>query len=298
MDVNILTHAANRGRTGIARGEGVRALVIGALGVCLVGCSRPLPPQAAAVSAAPPTQSMSVKAPAPDAMPVLAANTAPSEPAGSKVAKFNSTKPSNSTKRSPHERALVGLASRFDATPEKLAEVTTQAASSPHVPLPASAPRRPAISEALAKVNFTDAPAIEPKPAPEPNAIQQPVVAATAAEQPALPDAPPDNPDLLVAILLARPDTRSVSDLAGKTVAIDGRYAQSNGTVRTAIVAAGAPEVQLSEGATTAIDRLTNGEVPAAVVALLSPDSAETFPDIKGFKIFHVPLSPRAARPR
>jgi hypothetical protein len=68
--------------------------------------------------------------------------------------------------------------------------------------------------------------------------------------------------------------------------------------VRTAIVAAGAPEVQLSAGPTTAINRLTTGEVAAAVVALLSPDAAETFPDIRGFKVFHVPLSPRAARAR
>ena len=68
--------------------------------------------------------------------------------------------------------------------------------------------------------------------------------------------------------------------------------------MRTAIVAAGATEVQLSEGSTTAINRLTNGEVPAAVVALVAPDAAETFPDIKGFTIFHVPLSPRAAKAR
>jgi ABC-type amino acid transport substrate-binding protein len=110
--------------------------------------------------------------------------------------------------------------------------------------------------------------------------------------------APPDNPDLLVAVLMARPETKSVADLAGKTIAIDDRYAKSSSTVRTAIVAAGATEVQLSEGTTTAINRLTNGEVPAAVVALVSPDATETFPDIKGFKIFHVPLSPRAARGR
>jgi ribosomal protein L19 len=110
--------------------------------------------------------------------------------------------------------------------------------------------------------------------------------------------APPDNPDLLVAVLMARPETKSVADLAGKTIAIDERYAKSSSTVRTAIVAAGATEVQLSEGTTTAINRLTNGEVPAAVVALVSPDATETFPDIKGFKIFHVPLSPRAARAR
>jgi hypothetical protein len=104
------------------------------------------------------------------------------------------------------------------------------------------------------------------------------------------------NTDLLIAILMARSDTKSVADLAGKTIAIDDRYAKSDSTVRTAIVAAGATEVQLSEGPTTAINRLTDGEVPAAVVALVSPDAADTFPDIKGFKTFHVPMSPRSAR--
>jgi hypothetical protein len=104
------------------------------------------------------------------------------------------------------------------------------------------------------------------------------------------------NTDLLVAILMARPDTKSISDLAGKTIAIDDRYSKSAGTVRTAIVAAGASEIQLSEGPTTAISRLTNAEVPAAVVALVSPDAAEVFPDIAVFKTFRVPLSPKSAR--
>jgi hypothetical protein len=287
----------------------VRALVIGALGLSLIGCSHPLPPQSALVSAAPPTQPMWVKAPyaATDAKPALAANTAESKIAESRPA---------------HARAH-----RIAATPAKPATVATQVAPSSHVPLPASAPQRPAISAPMAKVNPADAPSTETKPAPEPKAIQQPVALATAApEQLTLPSAPQpkaaaeeradraeparhndtaraapvpsDNPDLLVAVLMARPETKSVADLAGKTIAIDDRYAKSSSTVRTAIVAAGATEVQLSEGTTTAINRLTNGEVPAAVVALVSPDATETFPDIKGFKIFHVPLSPRAARAR
>jgi hypothetical protein len=292
----------------------VRALVIGALGLSLIGCSHPLPPQAALVSAAPPTQPMWLKAPyaATDAKPALAANTTESKIAESRPA---------------HARARVRLAHRISATPAKPATVATQAVSSSHVPLPASAPQRPAISAPMAKANPADAPSTETKPASEPKAIQQPVALATAApEQLTLPPAPQpkapakeradrseparhndtariapaplDNPDLLVAVLMARPETRSVADLAGKTIAIDDRYAKSSSTVRTAIVAAGATEVQLSEGTTTAINRLTNGEVPAAVVALVSPDATETFPDIKGFKIFHVPLSPRAARAR
>jgi ABC-type phosphate/phosphonate transport system substrate-binding protein len=105
--------------------------------------------------------------------------------------------------------------------------------------------------------------------------------------------ASPNNANLLVALLMARSDIKSVSDLAGKDIAIDDRQSASNDNVRTAIVAAGAAEVQLSEGQTTAIDRLISGEVPAAVLTLVSPEAAEGFPEIAGFKIFRIPLSPR-----
>ena len=110
--------------------------------------------------------------------------------------------------------------------------------------------------------------------------------------------ASPNNTDLLVALLMARPDIKSVSDLANKNIAIDGRQSASNAIVRTAIAAAGATEVQLSEGQTAAIDRLIIGEVPAAVLALVSPQAAEWFPEIAGFKILRVPLSPRALQAR
>jgi TRAP-type uncharacterized transport system substrate-binding protein len=105
--------------------------------------------------------------------------------------------------------------------------------------------------------------------------------------------ASPNNADLLVALLMARPEIKSVSDLASKNVAIDDRQSASIGSVRTAIAAEGATEVQLSEGQTRAIDRLISAEVPAAVLALVSPEAAEWFPEIKGYKIFRVPLSPR-----
>jgi hypothetical protein len=57
----------------------------------------------------------------------------------------------------------------------------------------------------------------------------------------------PSFPALLV-LILARPDIKSVSELTGKTIVIDDRYSASNSSVRTALVAAGAPEVQLNEG--------------------------------------------------
>jgi hypothetical protein len=61
--------------------------------------------------------------------------------------------------------------------------------------------------------------------------------------------------DLLIAIVMTRSDIRSVSDLIGTKIAIDNRHSMSHRSVTTAIVAAGAPGIQLSEGQTTAIRR-------------------------------------------
>jgi len=110
--------------------------------------------------------------------------------------------------------------------------------------------------------------------------------------------ASPNNTDHLVALLIARPEIKSVSDLTSKIIAIDDRHSASVGNVRTAIVAAGAAEVQLSDGQTKAINRLISGEVPAAVLALVSPKAAEGFPEVAGFKIFRIPLSPRSINER
>jgi hypothetical protein len=105
--------------------------------------------------------------------------------------------------------------------------------------------------------------------------------------------ASPNSTDHLVAILMVRPEIKSVSDLTSKIIAIDDRQSASNGSIRTAIAAAGAAEVQLSDSQTKTIDRVISGEVPAAVLTLVSPEAAEGFPDIAGFKVFRIPLSPR-----
>jgi len=73
-------------------------------------------------------------------------------------------------------------------------------------------------------------------------------------------------------------------------------HSASNGNVRTAIVAAGAAEVQLSEGQSKALERVIGGDVPAAVLTLVSPEAAEGFPEIAGFKVFRIPLSPRSLK--
>jgi predicted nucleic acid-binding Zn-ribbon protein len=126
-------------------------------------------------------------------------------------------------------------------------------------------------------------------------AVAEHVSVATAVQAPDQKASPtsPNHTNRLVAILMARPEVKSVSDLTGKNIATDDRQSASNDIVRTAIVAAGATEVQLSGGQTMAVDRLISGEVPAAVLTLVSPDAAEGFPDIAGFKVFRIPLSPR-----
>ena len=118
--------------------------------------------------------------------------------------------------------------------------------------------------------------------------IQQQVAAATALVE----RVSPNDTDHLVALVMARAEIKSVSDLANKDIAIEDGQSASSASLRTAMAAAGAPEAQLSESRTRAIDRLVGGEVSAAVLALVSPEAAEWFPEIKGFRIFRVPLSP------
>ena len=99
---------------------------------------------------------------------------------------------------------------------------------------------------------------------------------------------------------MARPEIKSIADLAGKSVALDERYSASSVDVRVGFVVAGTVSVGWSAGRSAALDRLSNGEVTAAVLTLVSADAADGFPEIAGFKIFRVPLWPstlKKARP-
>jgi hypothetical protein len=101
-----------------------------------------------------------------------------------------------------------------------------------------------------------------------------------------------DDQDNLVALVLARPEINSLSDLNNKNIAIAEKQSASSGRVSAALMAAGAAEVQFSEVKSSAIDRLMNGEVPAAVV-LAPRDVANLFPEVEGFRTFRVPLKAR-----
>jgi hypothetical protein len=79
--------------------------------------------------------------------------------------------------------------------------------------------------------------------------------------------------------------------------AIDDKQSTASSIIRTAMAAAGAAEVHLTAASqTNAIDRVIGGEVPASVLTLASPEAAEGFPEIAGFKIFRLPLYERGTR--
>ena len=106
--------------------------------------------------------------------------------------------------------------------------------------------------------------------------------------------AAPNQAEARVALLIARTEIRSLPYLTRSTIAIDAERSSAAHSIRTAFTAEGAADVQVSANERRAIDRLIAGEVPGAVLALVSADAAKVFPDIAGFKIFRVPVSPRS----
>ena len=126
-------------------------------------------------------------------------------------------------------------------------------------------------------------------------AVAEQITAAMAA--PLEPNEKTENTDRSrrrTAVLMVRPQIKSVSELAGQEVAVDGNLsAAASSRVRTAIAAAGAGEVQMAESRGNAVDRVISGEVPAAVLTLVSPEAAEMFPKIAGFRILRIPLPAR-----
>src|SRR5450631_734378 len=96
----------------------------------------------------------------------------------------------------------------------------------------------------------------------------------------------------LTALVLTGLEVGEISDLAGKVVAIDGALPGSSVLLRTAIVAAGAPEIQLKDGQPEPIEALRRGEVSAVILGLVTVEQARAFPKVENFKLFRVPLSP------
>lgn len=124
--------------------------------------------------------------------------------------------------------------------------------------------------------------------------IAEHVMTLRDAEKKALPS--PNNGGPSVAIIVAGPEIKSVSDLTGKIIAIDDRYLNSHASIQTAIMSAGATDSLLTTGASMAMDRLLSGKAPAAVLTLVYPETG--FSMIEGYSVFRVPLENRGTKPR
>ncbi|WP_257166071.1 hypothetical protein [Bradyrhizobium sp. SRS-191] len=293
----------------------MRALCFGALAVIsaftLAGCSHPAPPQLASpcvdLSGEGCTDHPVVIQPAPSAEPAKASRKSPASVA--RRAALQRKHARAAKRRAASQVAAAEAKPKLQATPgpklESKPESKQDTKPTPKsTPTPADTQARTSRPDPLPPADGAPPPVIStPAPAKEaaPNAgkVQTEVmvaavtVAAELAERMTalrVPEGPADKH--LVAVLLARPNVRGVPDLSGKVIAIDERYAKSNARITAAMNAAGASEVLLLEGQATAITRLSNGEVSAAVVALASPEAAEAFPKIAGFRLFTVTLKP------
>jgi ABC-type amino acid transport substrate-binding protein len=275
---NISQAARIAGRTQPLQEDRLRTLFICALATTLVGCSSQQSTQPSCVGLNPFACLTAVQVPIEPESP--GSDSATAEPV-SLVARRGDRPP----------RSHVDHAVRRTPRPIKAAAA---------IPLPVRSPQANqqttgnAVASEAARASATDPHSTTD--APQTRTTEQQVAAASAvAERMSVPtlDA---SLDALVAILVAGPDVKSVSDLAGKTIAIDDRYSESSiSRVRTAMAAAGALEVQLSKGQTTAINRLVAKEVPAAVVGLVSASAADSFPEIARYRTFQVPLAARSS---
>jgi hypothetical protein len=117
--------------------------------------------------------------------------------------------------------------------------------------------------------------------------IAEHVMTLRDAEKKAL--SSPNGGEPSVAIVVASPEIKSVSDLTGKIIAIDDKYSNSNVRIHAAIVSAGATDSLLASGESPALDRLLSGKTPAAVLTLVYPETG--FSMIEGYSVFRVPLA-------
>ena len=279
----------------------MRAPVIIALTATLVGCSSQPPHQTAAGSCTDKDEFASSR-PTAAAQPVELTSFKIDPPA--KESKFTIAA---QTEKPPSHRAHLATRKAKPAT--VAAKGAPPATRTPVLPPSSSTQLEPkgnaAVGSGTTGQNIADSRSTVPS-APNSNGktIREQVLAATAvaerltrasvatAQDGAAPiaGASPNNTDHLVAVIMARPEIGSVADLVGKTIAVEDKHSASSIDIKIAIVAAGGPVVQLSAGRLTAIDRLLNGEVPAAVLALASADAAEAFPEVAGFRILRIRL--------
>jgi hypothetical protein len=273
----------------------MRTLLIGSLAAILAGCNCLLPPQ-------PGNQACN------DTSGGFACSqnplvTQPSEPTPTlfELGSGTTITPETNKASSAHARHKVHLASRRAASIVIASKLESRAPSQPSVGgtgsettkanIASSSPTDgPASSSDPMRETATTASAIAQRAA---TALTAPEQTNTTGHSKAARQGDPASTEHLVVLLMVRPEINSLADLSHKLVAIDDWQVPSAPSVQTAMTAAGAAEVQISESKALAIDRVISGEAAAAVLTLVSPEAAEKWlPKVMGFKIFRVPLSP------
>jgi hypothetical protein len=121
--------------------------------------------------------------------------------------------------------------------------------------------------------------------------LQKQTVVSQADDRSKAPVASPDDAGRMVALMLAVPEVSSLSELAGKSIAIDETASGANDEARRKLETT--VNAKLDQGQAKALDRLVSREVPAAVLTLAYPETAEWTPEIAGFKVFRIPLVDR-----
>jgi hypothetical protein len=182
-----------------------------------------------------------------------------------------------------NRQAVLTATPELPPLPRPRTENVPVAVESPEVPRERSTQEQVTAALAVAE-QITNAQT--PKPAGNDGADETKPASAGDANA-----TPPKHADALVALLISRSDVKSASALKGSHIAIDATQSGVEEDVRSALAAAGATDTELSVVEANPLDRLMSGDVQAAVLKLVSPDAAEAFPEIKGFKVLRIPLA-------
>jgi hypothetical protein len=225
-------------------------------------------------------------------VPAQAASIAASTPVEAPKSEEKSEVKAEAQSEVKQEVALPPPATLEIAAPPAKSEVAALPATAATSPVPASRTIQQQVAEATGIADRVTAITLARESAG--TSDKQEKEAGEASDTGKAASASPDESDNLVALVLARPEINSLSDLNNKNIAIEEKQSAASGSVSAALMAAGAPEVQFSEVKAGAIEQLIKGEVPAAVLTLATREAAEWFPDIKGFRTFRVPLSLKA----
>lgn len=174
------------------------------------------------------------------------------------------------------------------AGPEAAAELHAQIAAVPPTQEPAQAPALIAPTNSVEKSadNKDASPAVAESPSDAKKELDS--AKATDTNTAALATTKADQ---AIAILLVREEINSVADLSNRKVAIDASQTSEVPDIKTAIAKAGAINVEVSEDTKFALGRVMDGEVPAGIITLATPEEAAQWTGVPGFKVLQLPIA-------